>query len=555
MEGDGEEASSPQEDTPRFSFFTCNLANYLCRKYGISGKKTKSYTLVSLLLKSEVLYALYVWYVCGVIATQRHDHGWHAVQVQRWLPYLWILKPVFAFLDDSMDRILKQLSVMWRYLCEGSGNPDKIGLRLGRRRCFIDDVLDFNQRFNIVLVISEIGILALVPLMYYFFYINPSCMRWGLYTVVGLALCQIAASASCEGAFCRYVQCNSELSEVQFISLRQMLVAGYGVSTLVCILWPCATSLDFLFSPLALMNIYPLFLVSNTVCVLWVVFSDDAGYEEAVDMSRRSETSWSPKTLFAFLTLMCMALDLRYRYVFGAFRRFQHPYVVLVSTLLAGQVLKMIISYICARHVTLQGLINIAKFIFVLMFVLTFATHRIVPLPSESSSTWYLFSVIFCMTVIQHLLITFGLALSVRTAPTKLESTITSLTDVVMDVVSFMYRERLFLRPFALKFLKYDAVFDSLTSFFCLYSFFVLFAKPQIEALLYRGSMPLKIVERPRLPQLLPVSEEASPIQSRAEHFPIEVPPSVINSQALLQDPDADKSPWGVESDYSNTSD
>lgn len=555
MEGDTEDVSSTQEDTSAFSIFRFSITGYLCKRYGITGVKIKTYEILSFLLKSEVLYALYVWYVNGWIVSQPYDNGWSRINVQRILPYLWMLKPFFAFLDDSMDQCLKALSVFWRQKCETLLYPDKASMRLGKRRCFFDDLAVFNQRYNLTLVASEGGIVLLVPLQLYCFYVRDASIKLGCFSIVALALFQIAAASVGEGIFCRYVQCNNELSEVQFISLRQIIIAGYGISTLLCVMCPFATGIGIVYSILALLNILPLFLMANSLCILWVLFADDTGYEEAVDMSRRSETSWSPKVITSFVVLMAMAMDVRYRFAFGAYHVSEYPYLVLVTTLFLGQLIKLTAGYVFIRHVSLHKLINIAKYIFVFLFFLTFAENRIISFNTEFSNIWFMLLAYIITTVLQHTLVAFGLALSVRTAPSKLEATVTCLTDFILDFVSFTYREDWTLRYYALKILKYDVVYDGLTSFFCLYCFFLLFGKANIESLLHRGHTGMGLMDKPRLPQYFPVMEEGLGSTLNPEEHRMDGAAGAMNSREWLHEPDADKSPWGVESDYSDTSD
>lgn len=556
MEGDGEDSSAPHDDTQGNPFYCLSLTGYLCRRFGITGKKLKTYSLLASLFKSEVLYALYVWYIGSLVSAESEELMWRDVKLMKILPYLWMLKPIFALVDDSMDRCLRSLASFWRHIYGGTVSPDKIGIRLGRKRCFLDSVIDMNQRYNIMLMVSEIGILLLVLLLLLGIYFKSIMKNFGFSIFLSLALCQIAASATSEGIFCRYLQCNDELSEVQFISLRQMITAFYGASTLFCIICPFALRFDFIFSIMALFNIYPVFLVSNTVSILWVVLSDDAGYEEAVDMSRRAETSWSPKVTISFVVLLIMAMDLRYRCVLGAYRTYEYPYVVLVATLLTGQLLKLLVGYIFAKRLTLQGLINIARYMFMaLFFVSTFAESLVTPPSSGYSDIWMMVTVFMTTTLLQYVLTTFGLALSVRTAPIKFESTMTCLTDFVLDMVAFIYRENLPAREYALRIFKYDAVLDGLVCFFCLYSYFVVFGGPNIEALLHRGITGPKLEQQPRLPKYFPVIEETVPLKNGLEDYQADAPSSVINSQDLLQDLDAEKSPWGAGSDYTDASD
>ncbi|GBE61233.1 DNA polymerase III epsilon subunit [Babesia ovata] len=549
MEAVGADSSSPREESRRVWPCSCSFLDGLCRRYGINGRKLKSYSLFSLLLKSETLYLLYTCYV-GLLAASHPDADpSHPVLCGTWLPLLWLLKPLIAAIADSVDRIMQYTSGIYGWVLSCGDSSATRGVR---KRGFMDALVEFHRRCNLVLVLSQLGVVILMPTIMVYAYLHPLGDGCGPSLVAVLSLCQIATAAVSEGAFCRYAQCNTEMNEVQFASLRLLFMTGYGVWNMLGIVMPYPRTSDFWASFLALVNVLPCFLVGNGLCILWVLLCDPGGYEEAVDMSRRAETKWSPKVTVAFFTMMIMALSVRYPYDCLILRPTEYPSLTLLTLLVLSVVVKVLVSCLLWRFVTLDRMITIAKFAFLSSMVLMCGGHRIMPIPTGQSSPWYSSLVATFVTALQQVLFTFGLVLSIRTAPRGMEATIMSITDLCVDIVAFMFKSRLSLRPLALKVLQHETAVDVAVVFFCLYNFFVLFGKPQVASLMRRYNFEGLESARDELPLPLPVTGFPGANEALTSQSHIDIESSIVAAHEALKGADVDKSPWADESELSD---
>ncbi|ORM41093.1 uncharacterized protein BXIN_0320 [Babesia sp. Xinjiang] len=546
MDLGGSDSSSPREEARRLWPCSCGFFDGICQSYGINGRKLKSYSLLTLLFKSEALYLLHTCYVGLLVASHPDGDISFSPAFVYWLPSLWLIKPLFALLDDYMDRILQLFADCCRRI---NGVHDTTMPPSARNRSVMDSLVDLNRHANLLLCLSHIGIVTLLPAVMVYSYLHPLSGGCGPYLVTALALCQIASGAVSDGVFCRYAQCNNELSEVQFASLRLLFITGYGVWNMLSVFMPYPRTTDILSSFMALVNLVPCFLLGNSICVLWVLLCDPGSYEEAVDMNKRAKTSWSPKVAFAFVALMIMAMAVRHPYDCVLLRVSDFQPVTVISLLVLTVTVKVIVSCILARYVSLNRMLVIAKYVFLACLVVNCGGPRILPVPSQESSIWYISLVAVLSTVLHQVLMTFGLVMSVRSAPRGWEATVTSLSDLSLDVVTYAHRNYISPRKAALHLMRYDILVDSLTVFFCLYSLFIIFGKTEMATLLQKESLDSVPSPQAVLPLPIHSGDYPSPSQLVLGDMHVNIPSSVVNARHGLEKPDEDKSPWAAESD------
>ncbi|GFE55844.1 hypothetical protein BaOVIS_032480 [Babesia ovis] len=553
MEVGEADSSSGRDDARRLWPCSCAFFDGLCRSYGIDMRKVKSYSLLTLLLKSETLYLLHMCYIGMLVASHPDSDKSFSTKLMFYLPSLWLFKPLYGLLDDCMDWLLRRMAEGCRRL---NGEVDTSMPPPGRKRSVMDTLVDLNKHANVLLILSHVGIITLLPSVMIYSYIHPLSAGCGPYMIVLLSLCQIASGAVSDGAFCRYVQCNNELSEVQFASLRLLFMTGYGLWNMLSVFLPYPRSIDIVNSLMTLVNLVPCFLLGNSICVLWVLLCDPGSYEEAVDMSRRAKTSYSPKVALAFLALMYLAMSVRYPYdsvLVSVSRLRLIPVLFLLSLSI---VVKILVSAVLLRYGSLEKMLTIAKYLFVSCIVVYCGGHKILPIPNEDSSLWYICFVAALNTAVHQLIMTFGIVLSIRSAPKGWEASVMSLGDLSFDVVTYMYRGRFSPRKLALRILPSNLVVDILAVFFCLYSVFTIFGKTQMANLMHRGTLDVISPTSTTLPLPIQVGEYASSVNGVASAGVHEDgASSVLNAHKALKSRHVDKSPWAAESEFSDGSD
>ncbi|EDO05415.1 putative integral membrane protein [Babesia bovis T2Bo] len=549
MEPSGNDSSYTREESRRLWPCSCAFLDGLCRSYGLDMTKVKSYSLLSLLLKSEALYLLHMCYISLLIASHPDGDKKFSNAVLYLLPSLWLLKPLFALIDDHSDLILRKCAQWCRRI---NGEVDTSRPPTGRSRSVMDSLVDLNKHANLMLCVSHIGIVTLLSAIMSYSKRHPLSGGCGPHLIVLVSLCQIASGAVSDGAFCRYVQCNSELSEVQFASLRLLFMIGYGLCNMLSVVMPFPRSTDFITCFMTLINLAPCFLLGNSVCVLWVLLCDPGEYEEAVDQSKRKRTIYSPKVAIAFLGLMYLAMAMRMPYdtlLLKASRRGAIPVMTLVGLSLAT---KIVVSTLMLRYCSLKRLLKIAKYIFVACIVVYCTGYKIPPLPSTTSSVWYLTFVAIQSTSLHQILLTFGIVMTVRCAPRGWEASVMSLGDLSFDLVIYLHRSKISPRKWLYKIIPSDIAIDICVVFFCLYCISVIFGNVHIAALLQNERNAA--ITTSELPLPIQVGEYPSAsIANRAADIHEDGASSVLNAHECL-DSHVDKSPWAADSEYSDGS-
>ncbi|GIX64000.1 HAMP domain-containing protein [Babesia caballi] len=249
-----------------------------------------------------------------------------------------------------------------------------------------------------------------------------------------------------------------------------------------------------------------------------------------------------------------MGLSARLPYDCLVMRASTYPPASLMLLVVLNVCTKVAVGCALARFVDLRRMILIAKLAFVFALTLLFAGDRLLPLPLADSSLPYLIFMGILMATLQQLIVTFGLVFTVRTAPSGMEAALTSLNDLTLDMICFSYKKSISLRSIASLYVPHSRMVDGLIVFFSLYSFFRVFGKAQEAAMLDRGSLDVISPASSSIQLPLPVKDfgiSTNPLvgESLSEHSS-----SAVDRQDSLKGVGARKSPWAVESEYSDAS-
>ncbi|EKX72534.1 hypothetical protein BEWA_050020 [Theileria equi strain WA] len=266
----------------------------------MSSPKILFYTLLSLLFKAEALSVFYVGWIDALVSETNAE----SVTMHRNVAFIWLSKPLLSLFNDWLSRcfwtlddfkelililsgrrlveallrkLLKRQKKMEEYSIFGhkldlENEPIFKYYRQTSQDSVSDEKVD-TGKYNasiVVLVIAELIMMFYSIAIYVAYLVGEFDKPWIDTATIIFTICVVYTSSCADGLFSRHLRHRSEGIYAKAISARLALHASYAVSIALCVVLP--NTLPFVTDMFNTNILFPIFIISNGVCTLWLLY-------------------------------------------------------------------------------------------------------------------------------------------------------------------------------------------------------------------------------------------------------------------------------------------